>query len=266
MHKRGYADVSFGQIHYRTAGDGAPLILLHQSPRSSLEYNDLITRLSERYRVIAPDNPGNGMSDPLPGEHPDMKDYADALIEFMDAVGLEQVALYGFHTGGSIAAATAAYHQDRVSVAVANGLAILTPEFRDELLERYLPEITPAENGSHVSWLWQRVMDQSKHFPWYRNGDEFKLDMQPYHAQKAHEIFVDFIMAGNDYIAPYQAAFEFNAVKDGLLPLDNLLVVAAKSDPLFLCFPALPEGQKKQSFENAEAALDAAIHYIDLNH
>ena len=40
--KRGYADTPEGQIHFRTDGAGEPVLLLHQSPRSSRMYVKLI--------------------------------------------------------------------------------------------------------------------------------------------------------------------------------------------------------------------------------
>ena len=62
------------QVHYRRAGSGSPIILLHQSPKSSEEYIPLINELSDQYTVFAPDTPGNGLSDPLPIEKPKMFD------------------------------------------------------------------------------------------------------------------------------------------------------------------------------------------------
>jgi hypothetical protein len=49
-------------VFYREAGPaGAPvLLLLHGFPASSFMYRDLIARLSDRFRVIAPDYPGFG--------------------------------------------------------------------------------------------------------------------------------------------------------------------------------------------------------------
>lgn len=52
------------QIFYRAAGDAtAPiLLLLHGFPTSSFMFRDLILRLADRYRVIAPDLPGFGFT------------------------------------------------------------------------------------------------------------------------------------------------------------------------------------------------------------
>jgi pimeloyl-ACP methyl ester carboxylesterase len=50
----GYLDTSLGQIHYRTAGDGEPALLIHLAPRSSLVYERLKLGLPS-FRTIAPD-------------------------------------------------------------------------------------------------------------------------------------------------------------------------------------------------------------------
>src|SRR5476649_2350039 len=64
------------QTHYRTANvdgvdvfyleagpkDGPVLLLLHGFPTSSQMFRDLIPRLADKYRVIAPDYPGYGYS------------------------------------------------------------------------------------------------------------------------------------------------------------------------------------------------------------
>jgi pimeloyl-ACP methyl ester carboxylesterase len=111
--RRGYADVSFGQVHYREHGEGPPLVLLHKTPSSSIQYARALPLLGERFRCIALDTPGFGMSDPFPAQ-PAMEDYGRALVEVLDAMGLERVDLVGHHTGASIAVEAAASRPERV--------------------------------------------------------------------------------------------------------------------------------------------------------
>ena len=110
--KRGYADTAQGQIHYTTAGEGQPLLLLHQTG-SSRQYWRLMPMLAERYRTFAPDNLGSGNSDPLP---PDVRiaDLARSMVEFMDFLGIDKAHLFGFHTGNKIATEMAAACPSRV--------------------------------------------------------------------------------------------------------------------------------------------------------
>ena len=53
------------QVHYRRAGTGPTLLLLHQSPQSSREFEPLMQVWGENFTVIAADAPGYGLSDPL---------------------------------------------------------------------------------------------------------------------------------------------------------------------------------------------------------
>jgi len=247
VQKRAYATISHGQIHYRHQGTGIPLILLHQSPRSSSEYQDLIDRWSRDFYVIAPDTPGNGLSDPLPKGTPTMFDYSDALIEFMDVLKVRQALLYGFHTGASIAVAAAARYPHRILHAVANGLALLEEEQRRDFLANYLPEINPKADGSHLDWLWHRIKDQAKYFPWYSRRKADRLTIPAYSPAKCQDILVDFLLAGDNYRGPYRAAFAFEPVSAGLLPAANVTVCATEGDPLSASLSKLPAGQDRFS-------------------
>lgn len=106
MH-RGYASTSLGQIHYRRAGSGPPVLLIGQSGRSSQMHEPLLAALSRRYDVVAPDLPGTGGSAPLrPGAT--FEEIADGLLDAVAGLGLGPVNLYGIHTGNKIGAAMAA--------------------------------------------------------------------------------------------------------------------------------------------------------------
>lgn len=65
---RHYADGPFGQVHFQVLGEGAPLVLLHQAPITSGQFDNVYAPLAIRgFRVIGIDMPGFGMSDPTPG-------------------------------------------------------------------------------------------------------------------------------------------------------------------------------------------------------
>src|ERR1700728_2888641 len=67
VHHR-YATTSERPRFYREAGpeDAAVLVLLHGFPTSSFMFRHLIPKLADRYRVIAPDHLGFGLSDAPP--------------------------------------------------------------------------------------------------------------------------------------------------------------------------------------------------------
>jgi pimeloyl-ACP methyl ester carboxylesterase len=116
------------RIFYRSAGDAAApvLLLLHGFPSSSFMFRDLIPRLADRYRVIAPDLPGFGFT-----EVPEVRKYAysfDALagtIEaFTEALGLNRYAIYVFDYGAPTGFRLAMRHPERVMAIVSqNGNA-----------------------------------------------------------------------------------------------------------------------------------------------
>lgn len=112
MH-RAYADTSFGQIHYFTAGSGPPLLMLHATNHSARTFSSVIPHLAEHYRVVAPDYLGFGFSDPLP---PDvtMRDVTDSMVEVLDAVDADSAHVFGLHTGNKLGAALGANHAARV--------------------------------------------------------------------------------------------------------------------------------------------------------
>src|SRR5450755_1433765 len=93
-------------IFYREAGPkGAPtVLLLHGLPSSSRMFEPLFARLSDRYRLIAPDYPGFGHSD-----WPDPKTFAytfdrcaEVMNRFTEALGLSRYTLYMQDYGGPV--------------------------------------------------------------------------------------------------------------------------------------------------------------------
>src|SRR2546430_8404245 len=57
-----YADIERARVHYVDEGSGPTLLLLHGNPTWSFLYRDLIQGLRDRFRCIAPDYPGFGLS------------------------------------------------------------------------------------------------------------------------------------------------------------------------------------------------------------
>jgi pimeloyl-ACP methyl ester carboxylesterase len=116
------------QVFYREAGDPqAPVVLLlHGFPSSSFMYRELIPRLADRYRVIAPDLPGFGFT-----EVPETQKYKytfDALAatvdSFTQAIKINRYALYVFDYGAPTGFRLAMAHPERVAAIVSqNGNA-----------------------------------------------------------------------------------------------------------------------------------------------
>ncbi len=159
--KRGYADGPFGQIHYQdnqAAGEEArpPLILCHQAPMSSRQFDTVYPLLADRgIRAIGIDTPGFGMSDPtdfVPG----VDDYARAVPPVLDHLGIAVADLLGHHTGALIVTEVALQFPDRVRRLILNGPVPLQTEERQEfiqMVEQKEKGFTHRPDGSHVSEL-----------------------------------------------------------------------------------------------------------------
>jgi pimeloyl-ACP methyl ester carboxylesterase len=93
-------------IFYREAGpkDAATILLLHGLPSSSRMFQSLLTRLSDRYHLIAPDYPGFGHSDwPDPKEFAYTFDHIAAVMDdFTTTLGLTRYTLYMQDYGGPV--------------------------------------------------------------------------------------------------------------------------------------------------------------------
>lgn len=232
--RRAFADLSHGQVHYRHAGaSGPPVLLLHAGPGSAKQLEPLVADLAGRFRVLAPDMPGNGDSDPLPIAAPGIADYAAASIPLLDMLGLDRVHVYGTHTGASIAAELAILAPDRVGRIVMDGLGVFAPAQRDELIERYAQPFRPDLDGAYLMRAFHFLRDQYLFFPWYDRTSKGLRDgasLRP--PRELHAWLVEVLKAAETYPRAYRAAFSW--VPQERLPLVPCpaTMTAAANDPL----------------------------------
>ena len=116
------------KVFYREAGppDAPVVLLLHGFPTSSFQYRELIPRLSDRYRVLAPDLPGFGFTE-VPASRRYQYSFdalARTILAFTDALHLTRYALYVFDYGAPTGFRLAMAHPERVTAIVSqNGNA-----------------------------------------------------------------------------------------------------------------------------------------------
>jgi pimeloyl-ACP methyl ester carboxylesterase len=89
-------------VHYYTAGQGEPLVVIHGGGGDARTWRSNIAELSEKYTVYAPDLPGYGGSQPLDGNYyiPELSAF---LGSFASNLGLESFYLVGHSMGGGVA-------------------------------------------------------------------------------------------------------------------------------------------------------------------
>jgi haloalkane dehalogenase len=107
-------DSSQGRIHYVDEGDGPPILFCHGNPTWSFLYRDIIVALRDRFRCIAPDYLGFGLSERPAGFGYKIDEHARVVGEFVDHLGLDGYLTMGQDWGGPISMAVAVERADRV--------------------------------------------------------------------------------------------------------------------------------------------------------
>jgi haloalkane dehalogenase len=108
-----FAEAEGARVHYADEGEGPPLLLLHGNPTWSFLYRDVIRGLSDRFRCIAVDLPGFGLSQPPPGYGFTPAEHARVLERFVTRLDLTGVTMMVQDWGGPIGFAAATRHPGR---------------------------------------------------------------------------------------------------------------------------------------------------------
>jgi haloalkane dehalogenase len=113
-----YAEIDGSSMHYVDEGTGPPLLMLHGNPTWSFLYREVITGLRDRYRCIAPDHLGFGLSRADPGFGYTAAEHARALTRLVEQLDLRDVTLMVQDWGGPIGFAVATRQPERFSAFV----------------------------------------------------------------------------------------------------------------------------------------------------
>ena len=151
-----------GDLHYHEAGDGPPLVLLHGSgPGVSAwaNFGDNLATFATRFRTLALDLPGFGRSYE-PTDSPVLHG-PDAVVAFLDGLGIDEAAIVGNSLGGGFGARVAAGHPERVSRLVTMGgvgLPLFSP-LPSEGISRLVDFVEDPTRSRLVEWMRTMVYD-----------------------------------------------------------------------------------------------------------
>jgi haloalkane dehalogenase len=111
-------DARAGRVHYIDEGEGPVLLFLHGTPTWSFLYRGIVVRLRRRFRCIAADHLGFGLSD-----HPSdfgytPRDHAEIVRQLLQHLDLRDVTIMGHEWGGPIALRVALDERPRVRALV----------------------------------------------------------------------------------------------------------------------------------------------------
>ncbi len=211
---RGYLELPWGQVHYRTVdvaagpegADARPLLLiLHQTPLDSEHYERVLPLLAEFTRPVAVDSPGYGLSDRPPprsdvGSEGDaewnVEDYGRLTWEIADRFGGERIYLFGRATGSVLAVEAAAQRPQRVRALVLHGLPVYDDATKLQRLAdvEFGAPIAPQADGAHLVRLWERVLGQ---YPY------LQPDVVQWHVER-------YLAGGPDFAMAYRALWRYD--------------------------------------------------------
>jgi pimeloyl-ACP methyl ester carboxylesterase len=249
-------------IFYREVGpkDAPTLLLLHGLPSSSRMFQTLLTRLSDKFHMVAPDYPGFGHSDwPDPKEFAYTFDHIAQIIDgFTEMLGLSRYTLYMQDYGGPVGFRMALAHPERVealivqdAVAHNEGLGANWATRRAFWADRTAHEEALRINLLSLATTRTRHVGDDPNVELYDPdlwSDEFAFLNSPGQAQIQSDLFYD-------YRTNVEAYPKWQAWMQKTQP--GLLVIWGKHDLSF--DPAEPERYRKD-------VPGAEVHVLDAGH
>ncbi|WP_278262242.1 haloalkane dehalogenase [Nocardia sp. AG03] len=107
-------DASTARVHYLDEGSGPPILFCHGAPAWSFLYRHLVTALRDRYRCVAVDYPGFGLSERPADYGYTIAEHTAVVGELIDHLDLDGFVLMGHDWGGPIGLGAATTRADRV--------------------------------------------------------------------------------------------------------------------------------------------------------
>ncbi|PHA80855.1 alpha/beta fold hydrolase [Bacillus toyonensis] len=242
MIKRGYADTSNGQIHYRYSMRSGyrTLVLLHRTASSSIEFHSLMELLQEKYSLIAFDTPGFGQSF-QPTCEPTMDYYAKMILEALDQLNISEFDVIGDHTGAFIACVMSVLAPNRT-----NSLMMLAPPFlsvaeRQEWIKNEPTPMRVESDGSHLIAAWDRAKESG-----------------PKDLALCHQETIDTLLAERWHQA-HKAVFGQDFAQFLEQVRCPILMLCGNNDPLFPYFSAAIQARPDAMF----ATLNGGFYLMD---
>ncbi|WP_166969178.1 alpha/beta fold hydrolase [Brevibacterium atlanticum] len=140
-----------------------PLLALHTAGQSGVQYRDVAPRLAEvGYRVIVPDLPGHGRSEPCAGDPvTDLGDYAQFALSVIDLLGIEKFSVVGCSIGGKITIDLVTRAGSRIYAAVAMAAGAGSGRVSVRSLKRELVDIAAPSRTERTYWGTDAVVGKS---------------------------------------------------------------------------------------------------------
>lgn len=143
-----------GRVHYLEAGDpdGEPVLLLHGVSATAATWLPMVPALADEYRLVIPDRPGQGLSEPVDYRGRNLRPFLTAYLDaLLDDLGIGRTHVVGNSLGGLQAFLFALDHDRTDRLCLVGGPAGLT---RDLPVAQRL--LTVRGLGRLLYWLTTR--------------------------------------------------------------------------------------------------------------
>jgi pimeloyl-ACP methyl ester carboxylesterase len=144
------------KVYYEEYGKGVPLLMLHGGFGDISDFQKVIPRLSEKYRVIIPDAPGLGRSE-FADSILSYQLLADYSSKFIDLLKLDSVYVIGWSDGGNTALLLAKDRPEKVKKIIVSGANYKLDGFTKEAFEE-------CKNLNDTTWVKKELDGWVKHY------------------------------------------------------------------------------------------------------
>ena len=238
--KCAYVDIPAGQVHYRhLAGEGTPIIFLHQTASSGKMWIKVMERLKGLGPMYAFDTPGFGGSFDPDGA-PMMPDYVGWLAEALAALGIGEAHVVGHHTGACIGCELAATHPGIAKTVTLIGPVPLTAEERQAFSKHFGIPFTPTVTGSYLMDNWHYLDRLGAHH-----------DVSLFHRE-----MWDMLRAWEGRVKSYGAVWEQDFTQHYKAIKAPLLIMCAEDDVLYPFF-----GRAQELRPDAKAVVPTGANF-----
>lgn len=158
------------RLAYDDRGSGLPLLCLAGLTRNMADFEPILEPLAGICRLIRLDSRGRGLSD----NDPDYMNYnvlreAHDVLELLDHLGIDKVAILGTSRGGLIAMALAAMHRERLLGAILNDVG---PEVGTQGMTRIMEYVgIPPAEPTYEAVTDRLTRSFAKEFPGVSRGE-----------------------------------------------------------------------------------------------
>lgn len=149
-----YIRIDGRRLHFLEWGDGpgAVLLLLHGTGDDAHVWDHFAGNAADRFRIIALDQRGHGLSDWVSPPAYHCRDYVSDLEKLVDALQLQKIILMGHSMGALHATSYAARNPDKIAALIHADIEPCPPEWNKKYLSN-LYERLPSFFKSHHDYV-----------------------------------------------------------------------------------------------------------------